>query len=174
LFTFDEAFSSNFSVSRTTLQWVPADTDGTYIVTDPSTSSLIFSNIVTGENSSFVDATKLGFDYYDFAIQPSQENVLFSANRTKQYRYSFFADYYVFNRESAKVVPLVDNQAGDITYAAWSPEGNVIAFVRGNDLHLWKDGAVTRVTNDGGPDVFNGVPDWVYEEGGTLPMRRQS
>jgi dipeptidyl-peptidase-4 len=42
--------------------------------------------------------------------------------------------------------------------------GNVIAFVKKNDVYIWKDGKVTRVTKTGGPDIFNGVPDWVYEE----------
>jgi dipeptidyl-peptidase-4 len=144
---------------------VDAENDGTYIETDSTTGSLIFKNIVTGVEETFVDTTKLGFEYYDSFIQPSQENVLFAANYTKQYRHSYFADYFVFNRESSEVKPLVEDQDGDIQYAAWSPKGNTIAFVRGNDLYIWMNGTVTRVTSDGGPDIFNGVPDWVYEEG---------
>ncbi|KAA8901294.1 dipeptidyl aminopeptidase B [Sphaerosporella brunnea] len=97
-------------------------------------------------------------------LLPSQENVLFAANYTKQYRHSYFANYYIFNRESGSVAPLVADQTADIQYAVWSPVGDTIAFVRNNDLYIWKSGTVTRVTNDGGPDVFNGVPDWVYEE----------
>lgn len=112
-----------------------------------------------------MDASVLGLDYYDYSIQPSQENVLFSANYTKGYRHSYTADYYVFNRASGSVEPLVDAQDGDVQYAEWSPKGDVIAFVRGNDLYIWEEGIVRRVTQDGGPDVFNGVPDWVYEEG---------
>ncbi|KAI5778450.1 extracellular dipeptidyl-peptidase Dpp4 [Geopyxis carbonaria] len=163
LFTYKDAFSGAFAAQRTSLQWISADSDGTYVETD-ATSSLLFVNAVTGENSTFVDATKLGFEYYDYEIQPSRENVLFSANYTKQYRHSYFADYYVFNRESGKTTPLVEGQNGDVQYATWSTQGDVVAFVRGNDLYLWKAGAVTRVTTDGGVDVFNGVPDWVYEE----------
>jgi dipeptidyl-peptidase-4 len=36
--------------------------------------------------------------------------------------------------------------------------------VRGNNLYIWKNGTSTQITKDGGPDVFNGIPDWVYEE----------
>jgi dipeptidyl-peptidase-4 len=164
LLTYDEAFAGGFSPKRTSLTWVSADSDGTYVEQDDS-NSLIFSNVITQESETFVDATKLGFEYYDYFIQPSRENVLFAANYTKQYRHSYFADYYVFNRETGEVQPLVEDQNGDIQYAGWSSTGDVIAFVRGNDLYIWKSGEVTRITEDGGPDVFNAVPDWVYEEG---------
>lgn len=170
LVTLADALSGNFSVQRTSLQWVadPQGADGAYVVQDPTTNSLILVNIVTGKNSTFVDAAdlkKLADDYYDYYIQPSQDHVLFSANYTKQYRHSFFADYYVFDRAAKTVVPLVEGQEGDVQYAAWNSAGDSIAFVRGNDLYMWTDGKVTRITSDGGVDVFNGVPDWVYEEG---------
>jgi dipeptidyl-peptidase-4 len=153
------------------VQWVPnvvnGSSDGLYITSDAA-KSLIFRNIADNTTDTFVDAAALGLDYYDYAIQPSQENVLFSANYTKGYRHSHLADYYVFNRASGSLRPLVAEQSGDVQYAAWSPEGDVIAFVRGNDLYIWSEGQVRRVTEDGGPDVFNGVPDWVYEEGSFL------
>lgn len=40
----------------------------------------------------------------------------------------------------------------------------VVAFVRGNNIYLSQNGTVTQITHDGGPDMFHGVPDWVYEE----------
>lgn len=49
-------------------------------------------------------------------------------------------------------------------YAVWSPVGNRIAFVRGNAIYIWEDGKISQIT-DSDPDVFNGVPDFVYEEG---------
>jgi dipeptidyl-peptidase-4 len=164
LLTYIEAFGEGFAPSRTSPFWTDASTDGTYVVSD-DTNSLIFRNIVTGSEYTFVDSSKLGFTYHDFSIQPSRENVLFSANYTKQYRHSYFANYFIYNRETKSVQPLVVDQHGDIQYAEWSPKGDTIAFVRGNDLYIWRSGTATRITNDGGPDVFNGVPDWVYEEG---------
>lgn len=90
--------------------------------------------------------------------------MLFIANYTKQYRHSYFADYFVFNVADQSTVPLVEDQRGDIQYAAWSPVNNTIAYVRANDLYIWRDGVSYRITTDGGADVFNAVPDWVYEE----------
>lgn len=31
-------------------------------------------------------------------------------------------------------------------------------------MYIWTSGKVTRITHDGDVDVFNAVPDWVYEE----------
>ena len=167
LATFADAFSGNFSVSQTALQWISTgnSSDGAYVVQDRSTSSLTLGNIITNASSVFVDAAELNLDYHDYFIQPSAKHVLFSANYTKQYRYSYFADYYVWSVEEKTLIPLVEGQSGDVRYAAWSPQGDVIAYVRGNDLFVWKGGVSTRVTNDGGENVFNGAPDWVYEEG---------
>jgi len=171
LLTFNETLAGGFAPQRTAVQWLPTvangSSDGLYITSDAA-GSLVFGNIVDNTTDTFVDAAALGLDYYDYFIQPSQENVLFSANYSKGYRHSYLADYYVFNRASGALRPLVAEQSSDVQYAAWSPKGDVIAFVRGNDLHIWNDGRVRRVTEDGGPDVFNGVPDWVYEEGSSL------
>lgn len=129
--------------------------------------SLIFKNIVTGASETFVNAADVGVnqnDVVDYQIQPERKFVLYATNYTKQYRYTYFADYFIFNRETKKTEPLVPDQKGDIQYAGWAPKGDVIAFVRGNDLYIWRNGKVQRVTTDGGPDTFNAVPDWVYEE----------
>jgi dipeptidyl-peptidase 4 len=59
---------------------------------------------------------------------------------------------------------LVEDQAGDILYAEFAPTGGAIAFARGNNLYIYNDTTVTQITDNGGPDMFNGVTDWVYEE----------
>jgi dipeptidyl-peptidase-4 len=40
----------------------------------------------------------------------------------------------------------------------------MLAYVWRNNIYLWEDGKVTALTKDGGANIFNGVPDWVYEE----------
>ena len=49
--------------------------------------------------------------------------------------------------------------------ARFSPEGNRIAFIRDNDLHVVDlAGGDLRLTTGGGPDLLNGKLDWVYQE----------
>lgn len=63
-------------------------------------------------------------------------------------------------------MPLVANrQHATIDYAQWSPTGAKVAYVLNHDvyIHDMRTGNTERVTNDGGPEVFNGVADWVFE-----------
>lgn len=61
---------------------------------------------------------------------------------------------------------------GKCSLATWSPKGNAIAFVKGNNLFVRRLDedltsdyySVTPVTKDGGTELFYGIPDWVYEE----------
>jgi len=52
-----------------------------------------------------------------------------------------------------------------IDYAVWSPTAAKVAYVYNHDVYV-RDiphGITLRVTYDGGPEVFNGVADWVFE-----------
>lgn len=55
---------------------------------------------------------------------------------------------------------------GEIRHDRLSPDGRWVTYVRGNDLHLVStaDGHTRALTSGGGPDQFNGVLDWVYQE----------
>ncbi|CRK23693.1 hypothetical protein BN1723_013084 [Verticillium longisporum] len=162
LITYQESRSGAFAASSRAVSWVDGTDDGRYIFAN--TAGLVFEDIVSGESETFVPASALPADYRDYRIRPDLKKVLFATNDTKQYRHSFFADYQILDVESGELTPLVADQAGDIQHAEFAPAGDAIAFVRGNNLYLNKGGDVTQVTNDGGPDLFHGVPDWVYEE----------
>ncbi|CRK18807.1 hypothetical protein BN1723_011699, partial [Verticillium longisporum] len=162
LITYQESRSGAFAASSRAVSWVDGTDDGRYIFAN--TAGLVFEDIVSGESETFVPASALPADYRDYRIRPDLKKVLFATNDTKQYRHSFFADYQILDVESGELTPLVADQAGDIQHAEFAPAGDAIAFVRGNNLYLNKGGEVTQITNDGGPDLFHGVPDWVYEE----------
>ncbi|KAG0133841.1 putative dipeptidyl peptidase IV (Dpp4) [Tuber indicum] len=164
LATFADAISGNFSDQLATQQWVSAGgyEDGTYVAQDPSTSNLMLWDIRTNASSILVDTAGLGLDYQGYTIQPSAKQVLFVANRTMRYGQSFSADYYVWSVEAKTLIPLVEGQSGDVQHARWGPRGNVIAYVRGDDLFIWKDGVSTRVTNDGGENTFNEIMEDKY------------
>lgn len=50
--------------------------------------------------------------------------------------------------------------------ARLSPDGSAASFVRGNDLFAVDvpSKQVWRITDDGGPELFHGILDWVYQE----------
>ena len=164
--TFNETTLSpgKFSAQTRSLSWVSTETDGDYIF-EGDDGSFIFENIATGNQTTFLSADKVPADYHDYFISPDASRVLWAVNYTKQYRHSYFADYVVMDVKSGETQSLFDNSTGDIQYAEWNPASSKqIAFVRGNDLYLWNEGEISQVTTNGSPDMFNAVPDWVYEE----------
>jgi len=65
--TFADAFSGNFTVARTFLQWTSQGQDGNYV--GQSGGDLVLANIVTGNSSVFVAASGIGSaaqDFYDY------------------------------------------------------------------------------------------------------------
>lgn len=162
--TFNETvINSEFSPSYVAVQWISTGNDGEYVLRAQD-GSIKIESIVTNQSQTIVPAEEIPADAYNYWISPDLSSVLWATNYTKQYRHSYFADYYIQDVETLRAVPLVEDQVGDIQYAEWSPTGDSIAFVRGNNLFTWSEGTVTTITEDGGPDLFNGVPDWIYEE----------
>ena len=166
LLTFNETSpSAAYSPSSISVDWSSAGSDGQYITTNAD-GALVLEDIVTGSTDTFVPADQLPEDLREYWISADSTRVLIASNATKQYRHSYFADYFVLDVASGESTPLVDDQVGDIQYAELAPTGDAIAFVRGNNLFLrdHATGEITQVTDDGSPDMFHGVPDWVYEE----------
>lgn len=155
--------SARLRSNTTSIDWFAGGEDGVG-VTLSDDGDLVLLNFITGNSSVLVPESAIPSDYWEYFIQPSLEHVLFSTNYTKQYRYSYFADYIIYDVASNQSSPLFEEQQGDIQYAGWAPTGNMLAFVQGNNLFISNDSEVTQITFDGGPDMFHGVPDWVYEE----------
>ena len=121
---------------------------------------------MTEEQRTLVASDKVPEGYEEFWFNADATQILWAVNSKKQYRHSYFADYLVQDVATAEAKPLVADQNVDIQYAVWSPSAtdNTIAFVRGNNVFIWTNGTTTQITDNGSPDLFNGVPDWVYEE----------
>jgi dipeptidyl aminopeptidase/acylaminoacyl peptidase len=152
------------SVSRRSVTWVKSDSDGDFITTDED-GSFIFENVVSGNRTTFLAADKIPADYWDYWISSDQSKILWAVNYTKQYRHSYFADYLVQDVATGQTQSLVPGSNGTIQYATWNPiSSSQVAFVQGNNLFIWEEGKISQITSNGGLDMFNAVPDWVYEE----------
>lgn len=166
LLTFnDTVIEPVFTVDTLSIEWISGDEDGLAVILSDA-GAITLENYATGESSTLVPADQVPSDYQEYWIRGDLEKVMFSTDYVKQYRYSYFANYVIFDVETGETTPLTEEQSGDVQYAAFAPMGDLVAFVRGNDLFVkdLADGSVEQITNDGGPDMFHGVPDWVYEE----------
>jgi dipeptidyl aminopeptidase len=101
-------------------------------------------------------------------IWPSKDlkKVLVMSDYLHNWRHSFTGRYWIFDVESQTAEPLDHARPdGRVQLATWSPKSNAVVFTRENNMFIRElDGGITQVTTDGGAEMFNGVPDWVYEE----------
>lgn len=97
----------------------------------------------------------------------NHRHVLLSTNKESNWRHSSTAMYWILDVASQKTEPLIpDEPEARVQLAQWSPTSDMIAFTRDNNLYLRRLGSdqVITITDDGGAELFYGVPDWVYEE----------
>lgn len=101
-----------------------------------------------------------------YILSSDGKRMLIQTETRPVYRRSFTAVFYIYDIRNNKLTPLSDG--GPQQTPVFSPDGNLIAFVRDNNIHLVKllyDNAESQVTKDGKfNEVINGIPDWVYEE----------
>ncbi|ALC44613.1 ome [Drosophila busckii] len=93
--------------------------------------------------------------------------LLLAKNYKKNFRYSFLAQYDIYNLSSKDMNPLkITDEHNDLSMVQWSPVGN--ALVINFERHLYYKKSVTdtaiQLTNDENGKFLNGIPDWVYEE----------
>lgn len=101
-----------------------------------------------------------------YIMSPDGLRMLIQTETKPIYRHSFTAVYYIYNIRNNKVEPL--SNGGPQQTPLFSPDGQQIAFVRDNNIHLVKllyDNAESQITKDGKRnEIINGIPDWVNEE----------
>lgn len=101
-----------------------------------------------------------------YTMSPDESRILIQTETQPIYRHSFTAVHYIFTIKNNKLEKLSDG--GPQQVPLFSPDGNMIAFVRDNDLFLVKllyNNSESQITTDGKfNEVLNGIPDWVYEE----------
>lgn len=110
-----------------------------------------------------------GLDVRPSRVWPSKDlkKVLVMSNEQKNWRHSFTGLYWIFDVASQQAEPLDPAKPRDrVQLASWSPQSNAIVFTRDNNMFLRKlsSNSVEHITEDGGSELFYGVPDWVYEE----------
>jgi len=109
-----------------------------------------------------LEGNALEFDSYEFS--PDESKLLVPTETEQIYRHSTRSRYVVVDLKTKTARHLAE---GKQQYAAFSPDGGKIAFVRDNNLFvkdLQSDKEI-RITTDGKQnEIINGASDWVYEE----------
>ncbi|KAI0640694.1 dipeptidyl aminopeptidase [Trametes meyenii] len=171
--TMDHVFNGTFSAQSKSVLWVPEAGDGVFATQQGSSISLVdLKSNTTKELVLLTDVRDTDgrpFGWSSWKLSSDMKYLLVKADYRKQWRHSSFGNYYIYEFDSKRTWPLVPPSHPPTTaYAAWSPTGQSIAYVTENDLYVVPSPSQTespiRVTASGNASLFNGVPDWVYEE----------
>ncbi|RSH95247.1 hypothetical protein EHS25_000333 [Saitozyma podzolica] len=176
--TMDHIFNGTFGVESKSLEWVKEAPDGTFSHVNAD-GNIMLSTVqnMTEEtllvNSSRVkDSSGNQLHWQSWRLSADMDYVLFRTDTVKQWRHSSFGNFYVHRLSDDRTFPIHAVATKPTTsIAVWSPVGHSLAYVDNNDLFVITGDQLgganpqsIRVTNDGSAAVFNGVPDWVYEE----------
>ncbi|XP_064385612.1 prolyl endopeptidase FAP-like [Halichondria panicea] len=174
--TLDDVFNSDFRYSTYSGKWtstgqlVHLSHNHGLLLFDPTTNHT--STVITLDELNNIAATH--GKVTDFKLCPkftsTNQELLLTANREKVYRHSSLADYILYsNGEVFNVTRPSGLEGSKIQYADWSPTGLLIAMVIDYNIYLFDTSSpssepVTVTTDGSETGLYNGIPDWVYEE----------
>ena len=104
-------------------------------------------------------------DFEGFTISENGKKILLWNNSEKIYRYSFRAEYYVYDTFRSTLARVSDK--GPQRGATISHDGRFVAYERDNNIWISNLDYKTdyAITTDGEKGkIINGIPDWSYEE----------
>ncbi|XP_012285991.1 prolyl endopeptidase FAP isoform X2 [Orussus abietinus] len=107
-----------------------------------------------------------------FSLSPDHKYLLLAQNVKKLFRYSYLAQYSIYDVKTREIIPLTLHPDKDVhpylLLAKWTPRGHGLVMVQDYDIYF-KTGPQNnvgfRVTDTAVPGILsNGLPDWLYEE----------
>jgi dipeptidyl-peptidase-4 len=171
---FDPAKRVNFNGNAANPRWLK---DGVhYIVVSKDRNAfprLLKVNAVSGSSAPFYDAAKMqaaftalpGFSKDDARRLANQSSYQLNPAETAAL-INFANDLFYYEFGSDRAVRLTSNPDEEVG-EAFSPDGRLVSFVRGNNLYV-EDLSMQRreraLTKDGSEKILNGRLDWVYQE----------
>lgn len=171
-FKLEETYTADFLPYAFNGTW---RTDTTILYTSTMTGDILLFDVTSQRSTVVVDATDLmstifkeTLEIVRYHLSPSGRYLLVGYDMKKQFRHSMFMRYVVYDIEERKYNKIANSSY--ISLAKWAPLTDDLVYVLDNDIYH------RRFINENGNDVrrltyngingviYNGVPDWVYEE----------
>lgn len=126
-----------------------------YNVADSTTTTLVPGNILPQFNSSSIDS-----------FSPDNRLVAIAYETVKLYRHSTTSKFVIYDTQTKALTKV--HEDAQLRTLVWAGDSSIL-WVKDNDVFYRKAatvaGADIPITTDGKENViFNGIPDWVYEE----------
>lgn len=181
--TLEEVLGGVWRAKQHELSWIAGSTgeDGLLLERegDSGRDYLVVEDVRSGKSDSpSIDSVTLmkygafrvdGVQVYPNKVWPSPDlkKVLVLSEEQRNWRHSYTGRYWIFDVASQEAEALDPDDPGRrIQLASWSPQSDAIVFTSDNNMFLRNLSSrhISQITQDGGSELFYGVPDWVYEE----------
>ncbi|XP_067994866.1 dipeptidyl peptidase 4 [Melanerpes formicivorus] len=162
-YTLQNYLNNDYNYRTYDLQWI----SGNQYLHKTADGDILRVNANNGTSSVVLAKTIL--DQYKATtaiLSPDQRFALLQYKYTKLWRHSYTASYYIYDFNSSSILDtkLLHN---DTQYISWSPVGHKLAYVWNNNVYMKASptSEPVQITENGEENkIFNGIPDWVYEE----------
>ncbi|XP_071876668.1 venom dipeptidyl peptidase 4 [Bombus fervidus] len=164
-FKLEETYDQSFRANIFNATW---ETDTEILYSDNYIGNIRVFDVTKGTTWVLLDSSVMA-DYEKPSISFSFDNsfVAISHDYANGFRYSLYQRCDVYNTKTRTYTRIANGDR--IPLFKWSPTRNALIYVHENDIYYqeFSEGGshIRRITNTGVLDtVYNGVPDWVYEE----------
>ncbi|XP_053982596.1 venom dipeptidyl peptidase 4 [Hylaeus volcanicus] len=164
-FSLEETYDASFRAIGFNGTWI-TDTEILYI--DGYTGDIRLFNVTSKTSRLFLDSSVLSpYDKPTLSLSYDNSHLLIGYDFMSVFRHSAFVKFVVYSIKQKSYTELAKGKY--LALAKWSPTENAVVYVLDNDIYYEKisdrRNDPVRLTNTGVPGiVYNGVPDWVYEE----------
>ncbi|ESO99209.1 hypothetical protein LOTGIDRAFT_226274 [Lottia gigantea] len=165
LFTLDDYFDKNYKPKTFHSTWI---SDDKFLYRNEEGALYAYDCTKNATTLIMDNTTFRQFDTPHFTLSADRQYVLLKYDLAQVFRHSTIASYVVYNINTKDPYDLKGPQGDDkIQYVTWAPKGHALIFIQNNNIFYKSDvQAVPVIIADGGipGEIYNGVPDWVYEE----------
>ncbi|XP_072435566.1 dipeptidyl peptidase 4 isoform X3 [Chiloscyllium punctatum] len=162
-FRLEDYLSGNYSYKSYSLRWI---SENEYLHKTRE-GNVVIINVETGKTSDMIsnttfDAVQAGY----YSVSPDRNYALLESNYSKLWRHSFTASYSIYDLKSRQFVANT-SLPQQIQYITWAPVGHTLVYVWNYNIYLKTDptsSPVSITTNGKKNKIYNGIPDWIYEE----------
>ncbi|XP_036148733.1 venom dipeptidyl peptidase 4 isoform X5 [Monomorium pharaonis] len=152
----------------------PKSFNGTWISGDEilyrdEIGNLLIYNVSSATSKIMLDYSNPSLlSSFDHQLSADRKYLLLALNYQKLYRHTYLAHYRLVNLETLMETTLALNESTPLQLATWAPRGNALIYIHQNNIYYRPEAEVANDYQITGTGVFgtvyNGVPDWVYEE----------
>ncbi|KAM6307128.1 dipeptidyl peptidase 4 [Aegotheles albertisi] len=162
-YTLQNYLNNDYKYRTHNLQWI----SGNQYLHKTANGDILRVDAATGTSSVILANTTLDkYKATTVILSPDQKFALLQYSYTKLWRHSYTASYHIYDFDSGSILDgrLLHN---DTQYISWSPVGQKLAYVWNNNVYIKASPTEepVQITKNGVENkIFNGIPDWVYEE----------